>query len=148
MGLDISQSAVKEAIEKYPNSKFKIGSATDIPKKPNTFDTILTVSTVEHILDTEQLFHEFNRVLKKRGFLCIATNELTRLKSIIISIFFLNRYFFPTSPHIRYYTRKNIRKMFDLFGFREVTYKKDRTYLGFIPQGMLIVAEKVRDLDE
>lgn len=148
IGLDISQSSVKKAREKYSNIKFKVGSATDIPEKDNTFDTVLAVDIIEHILDTEQLFREFNRVLKKHGFLCITTNELTKLKSIIISVFFLDRYFFPTSPHIRYYTRKNIRKVFGLFGFKEVVYKKNRTYLSFIPQGMMIVAEKVRNLDE
>lgn len=54
-----------------------------------------------------------------------------------------HRFFYPTTPHIRYFSRWNLADLLIKKGFRPVAYQKNRTYFGFIPQGQLVAAQKV-----
>ena len=113
-----------------------------IPYESNYFDTVCAIDILEHILDTEIVLEELDRVLKPGGFLLIATNELTRLKTILIALFCLDNYFYPASPHIRHFTRNNLADLLHRKGFEVIAYRKNRTYFGFIPKGQMLAAQK------
>lgn len=148
-GVDLSNSAINKARAQYPEIEFKmIGEDGRLPYRDNHFDTICAIDVLEHILDVESVLEELNRVLKPDGNLLLATSEITPVKMFFISLISLDKYFYPTSPHIRYFTRKNLRDILRRKGFKPLGYKKNRTYFGFIPKGQMVAAKKVRDIDE
>ncbi|MBL7197349.1 MAG: class I SAM-dependent methyltransferase [Candidatus Omnitrophica bacterium] len=143
-GVDISEVAIKKALNKYPDIKFAVLNETGVTDFPdNFFDTICAMDILEHILDVESTLEELRRILKPRGKLLIATNELTRIKMLLITLHSLDKYFYPTSPHIRYFTRRNLADILRKKGFEVIGYKKNRTYFGIIPRGQMVVALKV-----
>ena len=142
-GLEVSDTAIKIAKNKFPKIKVKCGNVTNIPLPEEKFDTLFAIELVEHILDTEKMFKEFNRVLKPGGFLCITTSQMTFLKNIFISMFMYDRFYFPTNPHIRFYTKKTLRTILERHGFEIIKYKKNGAYLGIIPKGQIVIAKKI-----
>lgn len=151
-GIDLSQIAIKKCIKRAKENrlankaKFKIGSITSLPFKDKTFDSIFAFEIVEHIVDTEKMFKEFNRVLKKGGYLGITTVDFNLLKMIIISLFYFETYFDPATPHIRFFTKNTLRKILEKNGFRLVQYRWDGSYFGIMPKGQAIIAQKYKDL--
>ena len=142
-GVDIAEIPINQAILNYPKIEFKLlENGVNIPYPDSYFDCIVALDVLEHILDIEHVLKELNRVLKSGGSLLITTSELTRIKIILIALTSLDNYFYPTSPHIRYFTRKNLEDILGREGFKVQEYIKNRTYFGFIPQGQMVVALK------
>jgi len=144
VGLDISDIAIRKSKEKYPNIKFVKGSVTDLPFKKNQFGCIFATEVIEHIEDTEAMFHEFNRVLKKNGHLIIIAPELTRLKNIFIALFYWDKYYYPTKTHIRFYSKKTLTEILKKFKFKIIHYEPEGRFFWKIPKGMLVVSKKIR----
>ena len=143
-GVDISETALEKAQAQYPALDFKLMPEDGkLPYADGFFDTITATDVLEHILDLETLLEEMNRVLKPGGHLLLATSEITRTKMVLISLKFLDDYFYPASPHIRYFTRKNLADILKRKGFESVGYRKNRTYFGFIPHGQMVAAKKI-----
>lgn len=76
IGIDISPNVITMAQKAFPNIEFRVASVTNIPFESSFFDFIIAVELIEHILDTESMFNEFNRVLKRGGYLFITTTVL------------------------------------------------------------------------
>ena len=145
-GVDISETALDQARSNYPALEFKsMPEDGKLPYPDNYFDTVTATDVLEHILDLETLLEELHRITKPGGHLLIATSEITRIKMILISLKFLDDYFYPASPHIRYFTRHNLADILKRKGFHAVDYKKNRTYFGFIPHGQLVAAQNTSD---
>jgi len=143
-GVDCSEIAVNKAKSAYPEITFQVLAENGrVPYDDGFFDAIFMVDVLEHVLDTETLLEEVSRVLKPEGYLLIATSQLTRLKLFIIALISFDKYFFPTTPHIRYFTRNSLINLLKQKGFEAIHYKKNRTYFGFIPQGQMVVASKI-----
>ena len=134
---------INKAKSVYPEVNFQIlAENSKVPYADGFFDAIFMVDVLEHILDTETLLEEANRVLKPKGHLLVTTSQLTRLKLFSIALIAFDKYFYPTSPHIRYFTRNSLTSLLKQKGFEIVRYRKNRTYFGFIPQGQMVVALK------
>jgi len=65
-GIDINEKKVKWA-KKNCRAKYMLGSAESIPFKDSTFDIVILLATLEHIIDRGKALSEINRVLKKNG---------------------------------------------------------------------------------
>lgn len=63
IGVDINKETVKEAVTK----KVIYGDATDLNFKPNSFDKIYSLHTIEHVYDLRKFLKEAARVLKPDG---------------------------------------------------------------------------------
>ncbi|MBK7107407.1 MAG: class I SAM-dependent methyltransferase [Ignavibacteriae bacterium] len=77
VGIDISEKCIKIAKNKNPKIHFEIGDFSKLKFKQNYFDGIISYYS---IIDTpkkylQNVFKEFNRVLKKNGYLLIVTKE-------------------------------------------------------------------------
>lgn len=142
IGVDISPTAVAQAKKEYPGIQFKVAPATKLPFPKESFDSIVAIELVEHVLDVEQMFREFNRVLKQKGKLFITTTDFNLLKKITIALIFWEKYFYPTNPHIRFFTKSTLRDVLRKMGFRIVKYEWNGSYAGIMPKGQIVVAEK------
>jgi len=81
-----------------------------MPFKSNTFDFIIVLDVMEHVYDTELVFAELSRVLKPRGRMLITVPFYGLIKNIIISLIAFDFVYNPRSPHIRFYSKKNLLK--------------------------------------
>ncbi len=142
-GVDVSQLVIEKARNRYPDIEFSLLNAERRTHfQDNFFDTICAIDVLEHILDIESTLEAINRIFKPEGHLLITTNESTCIKMLLIMLHSLDAYFYPTSPHIRHFTRKHLADLFQHKGFKVVRYKKNRTYFRFIPRGQMVIASK------
>lgn len=140
-GVDISEAAVKLARKLNPLNKFyTLKNAPD-----EQYDNIVAADVLEHILDIDDAFDFIDKHLKHRGRLIIATNEISFLKLLLIGAFYIDTYFHPYSPHIRFFTRFNLMELLKRKGY-QVLYCSDRgRYYGILSKGLFVVAEKEKD---
>lgn len=147
IGIDISYEAISCARHKYPEIDFEVMSTEELMFADEEFDVITSIEVVEHILDTKKMFSEFNRVLKMNGKLLITTTNFNLLKKVMIAIFFWDKYFYPTNPHIRFFTKSTLKDILSRTGFQITSYKWNGSYFGIMPKGQIVVAEKIRRLN-
>ena len=141
IGVDISETAIKIAKKINPNIEFKQGSVTNLPFPNEEFSTIFAGELIEHVLDTEKMFSEFFRVLKKGGRLIIIYPEYNFLKSLVVAFFF-SKHFSPTEEHIRFYTKRSLEQCLQQFGFKIFCNKRIETHFKLIPKLTLVVSRK------
>ena len=72
-GIDISPLFIKEA-EKEGKAKFKVDNATNLSFGEESFDSVISVETLEHIPNPKKALEEMARTLKKGGFLILICN--------------------------------------------------------------------------
>ena len=74
VGIEISESAVKQSLEQFPGTKFLHYDGLNFPFEDSSFNTILLNDVLEHISydDMEQVLGEVCRVLKPNGLVYIS----------------------------------------------------------------------------
>ncbi|MBY8996685.1 MAG: methyltransferase domain-containing protein [Candidatus Thorarchaeota archaeon] len=74
VGIEVSESAVKQASKQFPGTKFIHYDGLHFPFGDSSFDTILLNDVLEHISydDIEQVLAEIHRVLKPNGLVYIS----------------------------------------------------------------------------
>lgn len=143
-GVDISKTALKQAEKRVPSGIYKIIiESKKVPIKSESIDFILANDVVEHVYDTEWMFNEFSRMLKKDGLILISTPYCGFIKNLIIALTNFELVYDPLGPHIRFYTKKSLKKCLDLVGFRIVHFG---TFGRFYPvsKGMFVLAKKTK----
>jgi len=141
--IDVSSKAIKLLKKKNPNIKTIIGDISNYNVPQNQFRTITAFQVVEHVLDTNKMFNFFNQHLQPKGYLIITTTDFNLLKQIIIAAFFWPKFFYPTNPHIRFYTRYTLESLAQQHGFRLVSYTWDGHYFHLMPKGQLAIFQKI-----
>lgn len=147
-GVDIFVGNIVKAKKKYPGSVFKVVDLNidKLPFPENYFDVIWAGDIIEHVYNTINMFSEFNRVLKKGGYLVCSTPYHGKLKMIAITLVDLRRHFHPEHPHVRFYTDRSLRQTLQKYGFAV----KREMYLGRVPwlfNNMFFISRKVKELD-
>ena len=76
-GVDISETAISHAQNKYQreNLKFTSSNVIKLPFKDNSYDVVVSFETLEHLIEHDELVQEFRRVLKSDGRLIISTPD-------------------------------------------------------------------------
>jgi ubiquinone/menaquinone biosynthesis C-methylase UbiE len=83
VGIDISPLFIKEAEKRKNSAKFKVMDVTVLDFKSETFDTVITAESIEHVLDPKKMLKEASRVLKKGGFFILRfPNEQNKLRQV------------------------------------------------------------------
>jgi ubiquinone/menaquinone biosynthesis C-methylase UbiE len=78
-----------------------------LPFDDGSFDLVLCAETIEHVRDVQLFLSEIRRVLRPGGTLALTTPAnlpLGRLPD-------------PLSPHLRFFTRRSLRRLLDELGF-------------------------------
>jgi 2-polyprenyl-3-methyl-5-hydroxy-6-metoxy-1,4-benzoquinol methylase len=78
--VDISESAIEYAKNKYQNKNLSYNKIDDIEQEPlgfedGTFDVVISFQVIEHIKNDKNYLSELSRVLKKGGVLILATPD-------------------------------------------------------------------------
>jgi len=141
-GLDISSKAVDLARLKHPEIKFQQGALNHIPEETNSIDSITMIEVIEHLVDIEGTLKELFRVMKPGGILLITTTDFNWLKQVIIAMFFFEKYFYPTNPHIRFFKKSTLADILSKNGFSIIKYAWNGDYLKIMPKGQMILAQK------
>lgn len=145
IGIDISKEAVDIANKKYCHLKFQQSSIEKLKFKDNSFDTVFAIEVLEHLLDIDKNLCEINRVLEKDGVLCVTTTDFNLLKKIVLA-FFWDKFFYPNTPHIRFFTKKTLKSICKKNGFKLIGYKWNKGYFGLMPRGQMAVFKKVKNI--
>ena len=142
-GLDISSKAVDLARLKHPEINFQQSALNHIPEETNSIDSITMIEVIEHLVDIEGTLKELFRVMKPGGILLITTTDFNWLKQVIIAIFFFEKYFYPTNPHIRFFKKSTLADILSKNGFSIIKYSWNGDYLKIMPRGQMILAKKI-----
>ena len=145
-GADISGIALESASKNVPEAKFLlIDDNQMVPLPSNSLDFVASLDVIEHIYDTEMVFHEFNRLLKPGGTLLLSAPYYGLIKNIVIALIGFETVYNPTTPHIRSYTKNTLKHITQRFGFKPLEFGR---YGRFYPvnNGMYLLAEKVTNI--
>ncbi len=74
-GIDPSSQMLSEAMNRSSKITFKIGRAEKLEFSPNFFDLIYSVDVIHHVTGHLEYFQEANKVLKRGGYICTATDS-------------------------------------------------------------------------
>jgi ubiquinone/menaquinone biosynthesis C-methylase UbiE len=117
IGADVSKEALSVVKKKYPKYTFvQVFDGEKLPFKSNTFDFICALDVLEHVYDTETIFKELTRVLKKDGKLLVSVPYHGLIKNVVIALFFFDLFYDPYTPHIRSFTKKSLQKCLETNG--------------------------------
>lgn len=89
-----------------------------LPLADATFDLVLCVETLEHVRDVQLLLSEARRVLRPGGRLAVSTPAHGRLTGLDIALRGFEARFEPLAPHLRFFTRRSLRRLLDDLGFK------------------------------
>lgn len=111
-GLDISHRAV-ERLKRAVNGSFQVGSVLKIPFTDKTFDVILALEILEHILphNNFRAINELYRTLKVGGSLIVSVPLNEGLEEML-------RKGINPSGHVRVYTPELIKAELKMAGFK------------------------------
>jgi SAM-dependent methyltransferase len=104
---DVSAVALARARERMPGAEFtELQPDVPLPFGDSAFELVLCAETIEHVRDVQLLLSEIRRVLVPGGGLALTTPVHRRGATPD-----------PLSPHIRFFTRRSLRRLLDTMGF-------------------------------
>lgn len=105
---DVSRVALERARGRLPGARVvELDPDAPLPFEDGSFDLVLCAETIEHVRDVQLLLSELRRVLRPGGVLVATTPANLPL----------GRRPDPLSPHLRFFTRRSLRRLLDELGF-------------------------------
>jgi SAM-dependent methyltransferase len=77
LGVDLSNAAIEEARRRVPMGRFESGDILHADLPAASFDIVVSLETLSHVLDQERFLEIAAEALKKEGYLIIATQNRT-----------------------------------------------------------------------
>lgn len=97
-----------------------------LPFPDSRFDLVLCAETIEHVRDVQLLLSEARRVLRPGTTLALTTPAHGRATAARALIGGWERVLDPLSPHIRFFTRRGLRRLLEAMGFEIVSLRRER----------------------
>ncbi len=105
---DVSSTALERARRRLPAARaVELEPDAPLPFEDGSFELVLCAETIEHVRDVQLLLSEIRRVLVPGG--AFAATTPANLP--------VGRRPDPLSPHIRFFTRRSLRRVLDELGF-------------------------------
>lgn len=124
---DVSPSCLKSLHQRgAPTLSFDIDNADiSFPFASGSFDAVISLVTIEHLLFVNEFLSELNRILCDGGYLYICTPNYAAPEYLIGPVIHGRAFHDPISPtsryeffaHVRYFTFKTLEVLVDLHGF-------------------------------
>ena len=89
IGVDNSQELIRIAQEKYPQGKFKLADALNLPFSNNSFDRVYSIAVFHQIPSSQfrlKFLEEAKRVLKPGGLFILTVWKFHRFRDLILLI--------------------------------------------------------------
>jgi 2-polyprenyl-3-methyl-5-hydroxy-6-metoxy-1,4-benzoquinol methylase len=117
-GIDLSSKLINKLNKLAKLEKLKVkGIKGDIKKMPfekNRFDGAVATEILEHVPNPEHALQEINRVLKRKGILCLSVP--TRYSELIFKK--LHPHWVQNSGHINIFSKNDLLSMLKKSGFK------------------------------
>ncbi len=136
---DISPSCLRHLRAlSAPTLNFDIDNGdAGFPFASGSFDTVISLVTIEHVLFVDEFLREINRILCEGGYLYISTPNYAAPEYLIEPVIHGRAFHDPIGPaskyefyaHVRYFTFKTLGVLLDAQGF-----ELDTVYLA-MPEG-------------
>jgi SAM-dependent methyltransferase len=105
---DVSRVALERARRRLPAARLvPLRPDVPLPFEDGAFDLVLCAETIEHVRDVQLLLSEIRRVLRPGGMLALSTPSHRPIGPRP----------HPLSPHLRFFTRRSLRRLLDELGF-------------------------------
>lgn len=119
VGVDIAENLIAFARQSVPEARFElIESECSLPFPDASFDVCFSSEVIEHLFDVKGFVSEVNRVLRKGGQLLLTTPYHGLVKNFAIVAFNFEKHFNVYGGHIRFFSKRSIRRVLEDGGFR------------------------------
>jgi SAM-dependent methyltransferase len=124
---DVSPVALERARRRLPQAHLhELEPDSPLPFDDGEFDLVLCAETIEHVRDLQLLLSEVRRVLRPGGSLALTTPAHGRQDGVAILARGFELRFDPLSPHLRFLTRRSLRRLLSELGFEVVSLRRRR----------------------
>lgn len=147
VGIDVLPRPARENIfENYVRADLSHGLGDAIEQLPEkSFDKVLLMDVLEHLVKPEQLLQDCQKLLKSSGQLLVSVpnvGNLTVRLSLALGKFSYAERGILDKTHLRFFTRKTIRSMLQANGFEVIKQKMTvvplELILGLSPQNPIM----------
>jgi ubiquinone/menaquinone biosynthesis C-methylase UbiE len=115
---DPSRTALDRAARRLPSvSVAVVEPDAPLPFADSAFDLVVCVHVLNHVRDVQLLLSEARRVLRPGGRLAVAAPAHGRATGLAVLTRGFERGFDPLSPHLRFFTRRSLRRVLGALGF-------------------------------
>ena len=139
-GIDVDKSALNKAKKNKLKVKYVDLNKNKLPFKNNSFDTILILDILEHILEPIKILEESKRILKEDGKIILSLPNDYYLTNFL-RMFLLNKpivfetSFFQRGGHIHFFTINLSKKLVSkLFKIEKINYLGNNISVPFLNQ--------------
>ncbi len=122
-GIDIYESGIKYAKEKYKHINFITCDVHKLPFPNNSFDLIVCYETIEHVLKPFQVIQELQRVAKKNASIVIAMDSGNLLFRIIWFFWENTKGRVWKGAHLHPFHHKQLEKLIKKIKFNKIEKK-------------------------
>jgi SAM-dependent methyltransferase len=124
---DVSPVALARARRRLPGATLvELHPDAPLPFGDGEFDLVLCAETLEHVRDVQLLLSEARRVLRPGGRIAVTTPAHGRPTGLAIIAHGFEGRFDPLSPHLRFFTRRSLRRLLTELGFEPVSLRRRR----------------------
>jgi len=117
-GIDVAPALIQYAKEKRPQFHFELAKGEELPFSPETFDAVLSLDTIEHLVDPARALAETRRVLKANGALVVlVVLEHHPLFRLIWWLWMKWKGKVWHGAHLRIFTKESLQKLVEESGF-------------------------------
>lgn len=118
-GVDVSESAIRVARRDVAQGEFAVlGPDRRIPYPDRSFDVCFCSEVLEHLLDVSEAVREMKRILAPGGLLLVTVPYHGWIKNLIVITIGFEKHFDPRSGHVRFFSKRSIRRCLEAEGFR------------------------------
>ena len=118
IGVDLAEAALERAREAVPGGDFRrVGADGVLPLGHAEVDLVWCSETLEHVPDALGMLQECRRVLTPGGRLLVTTPAHPLWRRVPIALVAFDRHFDPQGEHLRFFTRRSLRRLLEDAGF-------------------------------
>ena len=124
---EVSQVALERAGRRLPDADaVLLEPDAPLPFEDSRFDLVLCAETLEHVRDVQLLLSEARRVLRPGGRLAVTTPAHWRGTGLAVLLRGFEAVFDPLSPHLRFFSRRSLRRLLEEMGFDVRSLRRTR----------------------
>jgi 2-polyprenyl-3-methyl-5-hydroxy-6-metoxy-1,4-benzoquinol methylase len=145
VGVDASESGIRQARQHHPNLTVHLGSVyDDLLTAIGAFRAIVSLEVVEHLYAPRTFARNVYSLLQPGGLAILSTPYHGYLKNLAIAVAGLSdRHFDPLwdGGHIKFWSEKTLRRLLDESGFKDIRFHHAGR-LPLLAKSMIAVAHK------